>query len=202
MSKKPDLSKVPTPLRPHIEAKMSMFTSVIDAFEAVLHETEQPLSANEIRIRAEKKLGRKLYTLTVQNVLSNLIEFKRVSGRIETAEERMIRSGGRAPRGPQAMLYFRGKSVPRRTEVLSDIVLGDGQATPPEKREYARKAYQKKRVAKAKAKARKKQKASTAEHSSVVSSVSAIVTERDALLKRVAQLEDTLARINSIFVKK
>jgi hypothetical protein len=32
--------------------------------------------------------------------------------------------------------------------------------------------------------------------------VSAIVTERDALLKRVAQLEDTLARINSIFVKK
>lgn len=197
MSKTTDLSKVPTQLRPNVAAKITMHETTYTAYKIILDETKQPLSFGELRVLAERRLGRAVNVLTGRVIIKRLIEEKFISSRIETDEERKIRAGGRLPRGVNGALYFKGKSVPRRTAPLEGLILGDGQATSQHSKNYAQRY---------KAKLRKKKSARRAAAKStkvpdVVASMQQVIDERDALVKRVAQLEDTLARINKLFVK-
>lgn len=201
-----DLSKVPTQLRPYIERRVETHTTLVDGVKSVLASSDQPLSVAEARFRVEALLNRRVDLANLTGLLNQLVADGHASTRLETSAERAIRAGGVKIRGKRGALYAMGKRVPARTAPLEDIVLGDGKATPETKR-YASKKYNAKKKKKARAGMAKKRRAdghagltkASVQTGDLVSKVRALADERDALAKRVAQLEDTLARVNRLF---
>lgn len=189
-----DLSKVPTQLRPYIERRVETHTTLVDGVKSVLASSDQPLSVAEVRFRVEALLNRRVDLANLTGLLNKLVVDGHASTRLETTAERAIRAGGVKIRGKRGALYATGKRVPARTAALEDIVLGDGKATPE-----AVRAYKKKYALKNKRKKRAGMAKASVQTGDLVAKVRALADERDALAKRVAQLEDTLARVNRLF---
>ena len=189
-----DLSKVPTQLRPYIERRVETHTTLVDGVKSVLASSDQPLSVAEVRFRVEALLNRRVDLANLTGLLNKLVVDGHASTRLETTAERAIRAGGVKIRGKRGALYATGKRVPARTAALEDIVLGDGKATPE-----AVRAYKKKYALKNKRKKRAGMAKASVQTGDLVAKVRALADERDALAKRVTQLEDTLARVNRLF---
>ena len=179
-----------------------MHATLVEGATAVISKSDQPMSAAEVRFRTEKFLGRRIDLPNLANLLDQLVAAGKLSARTETLAERAIRAGGSATRGRCGKLYFAGKSVPARTKHFSDIKLGDGKATSESERrsksKYAKKQARRRKAGSGKRAVQTGSKKST----DTVALVKAMADERDALVKRVAQLEETLARINRMFVTR
>jgi hypothetical protein len=95
----------------------------------VLKSSSQPLSLAEICHRVTKLRGKPVHVTQVRDVVKALRKRNEVAARLETKEERLARGSGNRARGGAATLYSYGSTVPKRTEALADITLGDGKTT-------------------------------------------------------------------------
>ena len=202
-TKSKDLSKVPTQLRAHVERLSKMHATLLEGAMSVIFGSDQPMSAAEVRFRTEKLLGRSVDIASMTSLLDELVAKKKLSSRVETMAERAIRAGGRSPKGRCGKLYFAGAKVPPRTQRFDDIALGDGKATSESQRRYKETQALKKKRKQARSKkagsSKRPVQTGTKSGADAVAAVRALADERAARAKRVAQLEDTLARINRLF---
>ena len=108
--------QIPTQLRPFIEARRKIGSSVRQGVKMVLDDAKQPLTVLEINRSAEQLLERPIDPSHIRLVLQELQTSGLVSTRVETVEERLLLAHGKASRGYLATFYWtHGKRVPART---------------------------------------------------------------------------------------
>ena len=103
--------------------------TIREAVHHVLSESKDSLSAAEVRVRYTALTGRRLDPAAVNKELKTLIAQGKAFARTETDKERLTRANGALVKGRSARLYSTKNPVPKRVSALSDIVLGDGQAS-------------------------------------------------------------------------
>jgi len=158
-----------------------------DLLKQIIVEEEQPLSVAEVCFRYNALTGKKLDNQRTNRWLNQLVAAKALSTRVETEAERIVRSGGVEVRGQLARLFSAKAQVPRRTEALPDIVLGDGNATS-ESQYRASKRWLK----------RVEAKNGKVPGAYVLTEVERVVNERNELRARVEQLEAILNQARSV----
>lgn len=96
-----------------------------DLIHLVLTDLAEPASAHEIREKIRIEFDREFDISGVRYCLDQLVKSGLVSSRVETADERLIRSNGQQTFSRPAALYFAGLTVPARTkyEVVDGIHL-------------------------------------------------------------------------------
>lgn len=107
----------PAQLVPHLEKKIQVGRETRDLVEMILLDSTQPMTVIEIREKM-KQLGRRYDQAYIRMIVNELVAAGKISGRMETQNERFVRANHRAPRGNPGMLYFApAGEVPARTEV-------------------------------------------------------------------------------------
>ena len=152
--------------------------------KAIVEKSDQPLSAAEVRFRFNKATGKNIDIPRVNMYLNLLVKAKQLSSRVETEQERTTRADGKPVRGMLARLYSAGSSVPKRTKTLDDIILGDGKATPESQRKASKRWHEKSRTQPA--------------GQYILTEVERVVSERNELRARVAQLESILKQAQQV----
>ena len=155
----------------------------------VLAKYTQPLTAAEVQAAIRKMTGHVYDISYTGTALSEAVRYGTVLCRLETMDERVMRAGGRTPRGNVARMYWLAAKgeIPARTEAV--VVDGIKLDTSGVSGAWA-KRNAKKRVAKRKPYVAPKAKAKT-EASVQVSDANAIL---DAIIgQRVAALTAEIA---------
>ena len=115
-------------------------TTLTELVFNVLEESRQPLSNMEITEVVSRIRGKAYDQTQIRLSVKQLLGAGRISGRIETQEERLVRSNGRTPSGNvrsrAAELYWApAGTVPARTvaEAIPGVSLYDTTSTPARK---------------------------------------------------------------------
>jgi len=119
---------LPEKLREIVEKRSEEHETLVDLLSLMLEESTQPLTALEVGILIEQKLGKKVDVNLARIYLQQLEKLNRVSHRVETTEERTIRANGQKVRALHAQLWWAPPGeVPARTvtEAVPGVVLID-----------------------------------------------------------------------------
>jgi len=125
---------LPERLRKIVDARSEDHTTLVDLIALYLEEATQPLTATEVAVLIEQKLGRKTHVNLARLYLQELEKQGRVSSRGETQKERVVRANGVKVRALQATLWWApAGEVPERTitEAVPGIVLADTSGRKP-----------------------------------------------------------------------
>ena len=128
---------LPERLRKIVDARSEDHTTLVDLIALYLEEATQPLTATEVAVLIEQKLGRKTHVNLARLYLQELEKQGRVSSRGETQKERVIRANGVKVRTLQATLWWApAGEVPARTitEAVPGIILSDKSGRQPGKK--------------------------------------------------------------------
>ena len=109
-------------LQKSLETRMAKGQKTRDTIVAIIKESDQPLTINEVTVLAAKLLGRKFAREYIAAVLADLAQEGRVSARLETDAERQfcVRSNGR-PQGRNSVMYSSRINIPRTRAKIVDI---------------------------------------------------------------------------------
>lgn len=167
----------------------------------VLAKQTQPLTAAEVQAAVRKMTGHRYDISYTGTALSDAVKIGTVVCRLETMDERVMRAGGRTPRGSVAKMYWLATKgeIPARTEAVA--VDGIKLDTRGVSGAWAnRNAKSKKRVAKRKPYVAPKAKAKASVPVNDANAIlDAIIGQRVAeLTAEIADLRDKLNAIAKI----
>lgn len=175
---------IPKYLQKSLETRMAKGQQTRDTIVAVVKNSDQPLTINEITVLAMKQLGRKLSREYTAQVLSELASDGKVHARIETDAERQfrVRSNGRS-QGRNSVLYASRNNIPRTRAKIVDV--------PDSVKSNYYKPVKKKKSGKAKARVVQTDALSP-------SLVARLEETLKPLFARIDELETKLAKIHEI----
>ena len=113
-------------LQKHIEKMKQGHAQLLDLIEKCLEESSQPLSATEVSELFNINHGRRIDQTTIRLHLAELEKSNRISSRVETMTERVLRTGGKKARALNAKLWWAPAGlVPQRTitEAVPGVLL-------------------------------------------------------------------------------
>ena len=125
---------IPDKLRTRIEELRKDHALLLDLIALSLEENTQPLTVTEVAALIEQKLNKRIDPNTVRVYLQELHTAGRVSSRIETSAERLVRAGGQKARALHAKLWWApAGEVPERTitEAVPGVLLVDVSGRRP-----------------------------------------------------------------------
>lgn len=172
--------------------------------EEILTRVKQPMSVTEISEVLRQDYGLAQEQSILRKNLYALVSAGKVSRRVETEQERVLRAGGRSPRGYNAMLYTIGRHVPARvaTQIIDGYVLdADGNFASSRynsQRRYKAAAAKTKKKYKVKARPAIAVKPVTDNTPGLVARFKALTDEIRDLKTRVRDLEKSNSMISDI----
>lgn len=113
---------------------MATSLTTTDLVHLVLIDVTQPASAAEVRAKIMHEFGRDYDISSIRVSLDSLSKAGLIAVRTETANERIVRTGGGTPVSRPAMLYVAGSGpVPERTayEIVPGVHLMDVASRKP-----------------------------------------------------------------------